>query len=124
MPDASARFSAVALVNSRQPRRVQRPVGADGKVQDVGELFGQKTFSLEQMADKLPRPIFKQLAATIEEGRQLDHPLAVSVAHAVKDWAVEQGCTHFTHWFQPMTGSTAEKHDAFLTFSNTGQAIE
>ena len=67
MPDASARFSAVALVNSRQPRRVQRPVGANGKVQDVGELFGQKTFSLEQMADKLPRPIFKQLAATIEE---------------------------------------------------------
>lgn len=124
MPDASARFSAVALVNSRQPRRVQRPVGANGKVQDVGELFGQKTFSLEQMADKLPRPIFKQLAATIEEGRQLDHPLAVSVAHAVKDWAVEQGCTHFTHWFQPMTGSTAEKHDAFLTFSKAGQAIE
>lgn len=124
MPDASARFSAVATVNSRQPRQAQRPLRADGKVQGVGELFGQKTFSMDAMADKLPRSIFKQVKATIEEGRQLDHEVAVSVAHAVKEWAVEQGCTHFTHWFQPMTGSTAEKHDAFLTFGKDGRAIE
>lgn len=124
MPDVSARFSAVATVNSRQPRQVQRPVSADGSVQGVGQLFGQKTFSLNVMEEKLPRAVYKRVKATIEEGRTLSHEVAVAVAHAAKEWAASQGCTHFTHWFQPMTGNTAEKHDAFLTFAKNGRAIE
>jgi glutamine synthetase len=121
---ASARFQAIATANNRKPRSIQRPVGADGRVQTVAQLYGERTFDLRTMADKLPKSVFRQVEASIRDGVSLTTAQADVVAHAVKEWALENGCTHFTHWFQPMTGSTAEKHDAFLTFDKQGNAIE
>ncbi len=77
--------------------------------------FGRHTFDLATMKRRLPRPVFEALQATIRRGEALDTTLADAVAGAMKDWALEHGATHFTHWFQPLTGATAEKHDAFLT---------
>jgi glutamine synthetase len=76
------------------------------------------------MADKLPRHIFKELQHTIKQGSKLNKSIANEVAHAVKEWALEKGATHFCHWFQPHTGLTAEKHDSFLTFDDDGQPME
>ncbi len=121
---ATARFEAVRAANTRKPRNTPRPVGQDGRPLSVAALFGLNTFSLTVMAEKLPRPIFQRVTACVKEGAALDQEVADSVAHAVKEWALENSCSHFTHWFQPMTGSTAEKHDAFLTFTGDGQPIE
>lgn len=81
----------------------------------VPELFGSMVFNETVMKDRLPKPVYRTLCATIREGRALDPAVADVVAAAMKDWAVSKGATHFTHWFQPMTGITAEKHDAFLS---------
>jgi glutamine synthetase len=89
----------------------------------VSESFGSHTFSLEEMQKRLPRPIFEAIQATIASGEPLDTGSADEIAHAMKEWAMEHGATHFTHWFQPLTGATAEKHDAFLSFSN-GRPLE
>jgi glutamine synthetase len=78
------------------------------------------TFGLEAMRKRLPRPVFEALQATIRSGERLEQGVADVVAGAMKDWAVEHGATHFTHWFQPLTGATAEKHDAFLSISSGG----
>jgi len=85
--------------------------------------FGSHTFSLETMRKRLPRPVYEAIHATIRRGEPLDPALAEFVAGAMKDWALEHGATHFTHWFHPLSGATAEKHDAFLSLSG-GQAIE
>jgi glutamine synthetase len=85
--------------------------------------FGLHTFGLEAMQKRLPRPIFEAIQATIRSGEPLDQGVADVVAGAMKDWAVEHGATHFTHWFQPLTGATAEKHDAFLSLT-PGATIE
>lgn len=87
------------------------------------ESFGCYTFNLEQMRKRLPRLAYEAMQSTIATGEPLNISLAAEVAHAMKDWAVENGATHFTHWFQPLTGATAEKHDAFLTLSDD-RAIE
>ncbi|MDJ0523413.1 MAG: glutamine synthetase III [Planctomycetota bacterium] len=89
----------------------------------VSETFGCNTFSLTEMQKRLPRPIYEAIQATIASGEPLDTGFADEIAHAMKEWAVERGATHFTHWFQPLTGATAEKHDAFLSFVD-GRAIE
>ena len=89
----------------------------------ASETFGCYTFSLQEMQRRLPRPIFEAIQATIGAGEPLDTGFADEIAHAMKDWAVENGATHFTHWFQPLTGATAEKHDAFLSFVD-GRPIE
>ena len=80
----------------------------------VASLFGCKVFNDETMQEKLPNDTYKILKKTIEEGEALDITIANAVAHAMKEWALENGCTHYTHWFQPMTSLTAEKHDAFI----------
>ena len=77
--------------------------------------FGSNVFGLEAMRKRLPRDVFQKLADIIRSGGRLDPAIADVVANAMKDWAIEQGATHYTHWFQPMTGQTAEKHDAFLS---------
>jgi glutamine synthetase len=82
---------------------------------DIERIFGQRTFSLNEMRSRLPKQIFQALMATLEEGRPLDATIADAVALAMKEWAIEHGATHFTHWFQPLTGATAEKHDSFVT---------
>ena len=120
---ASARLDAVRDATSRSPRSFDRVI--DGKqVQRTTEIFGANTFSFSVMEELLPRPVFKRLLASIHEGEKLDRAMADAVAHAVKEWALSRGVTHFTHWFQPMTGSTAEKHDSFIDFDSKGNAIE
>ncbi len=81
---------------------------------NVAEIFGSKVFNLPTMKERLPKEIYKSLVKTINDGTKLDINVANAVAHAMKEWAVENGCTHYTHWFQPMTGLTAEKHDSFI----------
>ncbi|MBJ6799977.1 glutamine synthetase III [Geomonas sp. Red259] len=88
------------------------------------EMFGQNVFNQSVMRDKLPKAVFKNLKKTIDEGLPLDPSIADVVAAAMKEWAVERGATHFTHWFQPMTGITAEKHDAFLSPTESGALLE
>jgi glutamine synthetase len=85
--------------------------------------FGENVFSEEVQRARLPKTVFKQLQATLEEGGPLTPDLADSVAAAMRDWALEKGATHFTHWFQPLTGSTAEKHDSFFAPTGSGTAI-
>ncbi|MBR2021622.1 MAG: glutamine synthetase III, partial [Clostridia bacterium] len=81
----------------------------------VPEIFASNVFNDDVMRDKLPKDVYKSLRKTIEDGENLDKSVANVVANAMKDWAVEHGATHFTHWFQPLTGITAEKHDSFIT---------
>jgi glutamine synthetase len=81
---------------------------------DVSKIFGENVFNLPTMKARLPKDIYKSLVKTINEGTKLDIEVADVVANAMKDWAIEKGCTHYTHWFQPMTGLTAEKHDSFI----------
>ena len=81
----------------------------------VPEIFASNVFNDDVMRDKLPKDVYKSLRKTIEDGEDLDKSVANVVANAMKDWAVEHGATHFTHWFQPLTGITAEKHDSFIT---------
>lgn len=80
----------------------------------IKEEFGSLVFNESVMQAKLPKDVFKKLKATMKEGKSLDVNVANSVANAMKDWALEHGATHYTHWFQPMTGITAEKHDSFI----------
>lgn len=89
----------------------------------IPELYGSMTFSNRVMRDKLPKDMYKALRKTIENGTHLELDVANSVAVAMKEWAVENGATHFTHWFQPMTGFTAEKHDSFISPSGDGEVI-
>ena len=113
------RLWAISEISKRVPRVVPSMEG--GK---VSELFGSNTFNEKVMSDKLPRSIYKELTRTIRQGEKLNPAIANEVAHAVKEWALDKGADHFCHWFQPHTGLTAEKHDAFLTFSDQGHPID
>ena len=89
----------------------------------VPEIFGSMVFNDQKMQERLPQSTYKALKKTIQNGEPLDLSVANVVAAAMKDWAVEMGCTHYTHWFQPMTGITAEKHDSFIAPNGEGQVI-
>ena len=90
---------------------------------NVPEIFGSMVFNDATMKERLPKATYKALKKTIDLGEPLDISVANVVANAMKDWAVEKGCTHYTHWFQPMTGVTAEKHDSFIDPAGDGTAI-
>lgn len=90
---------------------------------NVVEQFGIDVFNEETMKQRLPKNVFKALKKTIAEGKELDSSIADVVASAMKDWAIEKGATHYTHWFQPMTGITAEKHDSFISPMGDGTVI-
>ena len=90
---------------------------------NIPELYGSLVFNDRVMKSKLPRDVYKALLKTIESGRHLELDVANAVAVAMKEWAVENGATHFTHWFQPMTGITAEKHDSFINPVGKGEVI-
>ncbi len=90
----------------------------------VPELFGSMVFGDKAMRERLPKSTYKALKKTIENGEPLDESVANVVANAMKDWAVEMGATHYTHWFQPMTGVTAEKHDSFIQPNGDGVIME
>ncbi|MGN0537735.1 MAG: glutamine synthetase III [Acutalibacteraceae bacterium] len=90
---------------------------------NVPELFGSNVFNDTVMKERLPKDVYKALKKTINDGTPLDLSVANVVANAMKDWAIEKGATHFTHWFQPMTGITAEKHDSFISPTADGNVI-
>ena len=92
-------------------------------VLNVSEMFGKNVFNDAVMRDRLPKSVYKKLKKTIEDGAELDPSIADVVAHAMKDWAIERGATHYTHWFQPLTGVTAEKHDSFISAPSDGKVI-
>ena len=92
-------------------------------MQTVSDFFGCHVFSESVMKQKLPKEVFKDVYAAIHEGKRLDLAAANVVANSMKDWAIELGATHFTHWFQPMTGITAEKHDSFISPTADGGVI-
>ncbi|AFZ66302.1 glutamine synthetase III [Deinococcus peraridilitoris] len=89
----------------------------------VGELFASDVLTLDELRHRLSKPVFRSLQSTIEGGATLDPAIADTVALAMKTWAMEKGATHYTHWFQPLTGYTAEKHDSFLSPTSEGSAI-
>ena len=91
---------------------------------NVPQIFGSMVFNDKVMQERLPKTTYKALKKTVENGEQLDISVANVVANAMKDWAVELGCTHYTHWFQPMTGVTAEKHDSFIQPGGDGVIME
>lgn len=95
----------------------------ESATRDAGFRFGKNVFGLDAMRKRLPADVYRKLSNTIREGNRLDPQIADIVANAMKDWAIENGATHYTHWFQPMTGLTAEKHDAFLSPTSDGHII-
>jgi glutamine synthetase len=89
----------------------------------ANQLYGANVFSLDEQRQRLPKHVFKQLKATLDAGEPLDSSLADYVAQAMREWAMERGATHYTHWFQPLTNLTAEKHDSFFNPADGGSAI-
>jgi glutamine synthetase len=114
---ATKRLNAYNDVLNRTPKSVE----LDGKLSD---LFGTLVFHSDVMREYLPSDTYKSMMEAINSGARLDRKLADQVATAMKDWALSKGATHYTHWFQPLTGTTAEKHDAFLKPIGPGRAIE
>ncbi len=111
--DAIARISDLLHVESEY----------DFSVTPVPELFGSKVFNDKVMQERLPKAVYKSLKKTINDGKALDPTIADAVANAMKDWALELGATHYTHWFHPLTGLTAEKHDSFISPQEGFEAI-
>ena len=82
---------------------------------NVADIFGENVFNDAVMQERLPKKVYKKLHEVMDEGKELDLETADVIAHEMKEWAIEKGATHYTHWFQPLTGVTAEKHDSFIT---------
>src|SRR5947208_2024260 len=114
-----------AVLREITEREVRAPANMNDKAAPLrtSEYFGINTFGLRQLRDKLPRDTYAKLVDAVKHGKKLDLDVAPRVAQAIKEWAISHGATHFTHWFQPQTGLTAEKHDAFLSFDD-GQPME
>ena len=89
----------------------------------INEIFASNVFNDSVMRERLPKETYKALQRTIKDGRSLDPNAATVVANAMKDWAIEKGATHFTHWFQPLSGLSAEKHDSFISPTSDGKVI-
>lgn len=119
---SSSRSDALRAISSRfiaPPRTASAALPSP-----TSEYFGINTFGARQMRAKLPGDVYAKLLASVRLGKKLDIEIAPTVAQVIKEWAVSRGVTHFCHWFQPQTGLTAEKHDAFLNFDENGHAIE
>ena len=112
------RFKALETVLSRVPVPVTLPSNK------VSEFFGENVFGIDAMREYLSDEAFKSVMAAMEQGTQIDRKMADQVAASMKTWANSKGATHYTHWFQPLTGTTAEKHDAFFEPTENGRAIE
>lgn len=113
-----ARISTVVESLTKAPRYIELPQ-KNGQVKPVSEVFGQNVFSRNEMSKMLPKPVYKRFIQTLTGKSTIDRVTADAIAHAAKVWAIERGATHFTHWFQPLNDSTAEKHDSFLTLKST-----
>ncbi len=123
-PDVLARFQAIASATSRSPRKFDLPKDDLGRALSVSDFFGQYTFGEKEIKAAIPRADFERFLELTSTGQQLEKDLADKIAKAVRNWALEMGITHFCHWFQPMTGLTAEKHDAFISFQDDGTPVE
>lgn len=119
MIELTPRREALSVVASWHEHDVVASCGQGNALQQ----FGRDVFSERVMRERLPKDVFKRLLRTIRLGAPLDHSIADTVANAMKDWAIENGATHYTHWFQPLTGQTAEKHDSFLVPDGAGAAV-
>src|SRR5215216_354639 len=117
----SARMSVTHEIAGRPVRPSDDAPDRPGR---ISEYFGINTFGIRQLRDKLAKADYDRLVASVRQGKKLDSDVAPAVAKAIRDWAISRGATHFTHWFQPQTGLTAEKHDAFLTLDNDDSPIE
>lgn len=118
MTQSTRRYDTLAAAKGWKPTE-----NGEIKNMNITEIFGENTLSLDGLKERLPKESWKGLKKTIEEGEPLDISVADAVAVAMKDWATEKGATHFTHWFQPLTGFTAEKHDSFITPNVGGGAL-
>jgi glutamine synthetase len=120
------RKAAIQDIASRVTRGSQlAPVTSASNGQHAtSEYFGVNTFGARQMRVRLPKDVYAKLVGAIRSGKKLDAEIAPTVAQVIKEWAISRGVTHFTHWFQPQTGLTAEKHDAFLSFDDKQQPME
>ncbi len=107
-----------ALKGAVYPKKLEKNVNPD-KFRPISEYFGCSTFGLAEMREKIHRDSYQALLRTLEQGKKLPPEATEAIAAAVKEWAVAKGCTHFCHWFQPMTGLTAEKHDAFISIQHS-----
>jgi len=116
---ASSRFTALTAIAETSPKRAKKMLNQDGTIRPISEYFGELTFGLGHMREKLPREAYNNLLRTLEQGKKLPKESADAIAAAMKEWAVSMGATHFCHWFQPMTGLTAEKHDAFISIQHS-----
>lgn len=123
MSSRNPRFDATRQITQRPVRCVARPE-TNGVQDPTTAWFGCNTLGLRQMQSLLPKGTYVKLAESVRLGKQLDSDIAPAVAQVIKEWAMSHGVTHFTHWFQPQTGLTAEKHDAFLNFDHDGVPVE
>jgi glutamine synthetase len=117
------RKALLSEITTREPR-VAPGFNEDGIPGPTSQYFGINTLGVRQLRDKLPREVFASLLGSIRQGKKLDTAIAPVVAQVIKEWAISRGVTHFTHWFQPQTGLTAEKHDAFFAFDDDRQPME
>lgn len=117
MPQTIRRYDALAAARGWSPV-------PNGEIQmDITDIFGENVFDFQDMKSRLPKSVWAELKKTIVEGEPLNPKVADVVALAMKEWATEKGATHYTHWFQPLTGATAEKHDSFITPNKGGGAV-
>ena len=112
------RFNALNDVLKRTAKQVDYPSDK------ISEFYAVNVFTQEKMREYLPKEAYQSVIASINEGTRIDRAIANQVASSMKDWALTKGVTHYTHWFQPLTGATAEKHDSFFTPISGGRAIE
>jgi len=126
MPSSSisSRKAAIEQITLRALRVPPTPSTNGVSAHPTSEYFGINTFGARQMRSKLPKEVYAKLVAAIRHGKKLDLEIAPTVAQVIKEWAISRGVTHFTHWFQPQTGLTAEKHDAFLSFDENRVPME
>jgi glutamine synthetase len=127
MPRNSARFDTLAAARGWEGDARNGSAASAARAAamptDIETLFGQHTFGMAEMRARLPKQVYKAIIRTVEHGDPLDPSVADVVALAMKEWALEKGASHYTHWFQPLTGSTAEKHDSFITPNAGGGAV-
>jgi glutamine synthetase len=124
---ANPRRAILQEIAGRTARPTATPNGSahtNGAHLPTSSYFGCNTFGARQMRDKLPAHVYQKLVASVRLGKKLDLEIAPVVAQVIKEWAISRGVTHFTHWFQPQTGLTAEKHDAFLSFDENQHPME
>lgn len=112
------RFQALAMLDSRKPKEIK------GKGERVSEYFGANVFYYHKMREYLTEDVYDKLMECVTQGTRIDRQIADHIAAAMKEWAIQKGATHYTHWFQPLTGATAEKHDSFFRPLSDGRALE